>query len=41
MLEAKTFSTKHYDGSLQAVAEAEWIVQHVKWRHDAVCHDEV
>ena len=40
-LEAKTFSMKHYDGSLQAAAEAEWIVQHVKWRHDAVCHDEV
>jgi len=36
MLEAKTFSKKHYDGSLHAAAEAEWVVQPVEWRYGMV-----
>jgi len=30
MLEANTFSKKHYIGGLHAAAEAEWIVQLVR-----------
>jgi hypothetical protein len=36
MLEAKTFSKKHYDGSLHAAAEADGVVQPVEWRYGMV-----
>ena len=36
MLEAKTFSKTHYDGSVYAAAEADRVVQPVEWGYDTV-----
>ncbi|KAA6423437.1 MAG: hypothetical protein FRX49_06498 [Trebouxia sp. A1-2] len=36
MLEAKTFSKTHYDGSVYAAAEADRVVQPVEWGYDTL-----